>query len=59
MTDDPIVAEIRRARAKMLAECGGDLEQLMDRLAERENEDRSRLVASPAELRKKIMPLAS
>lgn len=31
MTNDPIVDEIRRTRERLLAECGGDLERLLDR----------------------------
>jgi hypothetical protein len=42
--DDPIVAEIHRTREKLLAECDGDIEKLMDRLASREETDRSRVL---------------
>ena len=44
MIDDPIVEEIHGVRAKILAECDGDLEKLMDRLAQREAVDSDRLV---------------
>jgi hypothetical protein len=44
--DDPIVAEIHKTREKLLAECGGDIEKLMDLLASRENADRSRVVSA-------------
>ena len=44
--DDPIVEEIHRVREKLLEECGGSLERLMDRLKAREDEDRSRLVVT-------------
>ena len=29
MIDDPIVAEVRAIRAKMLSDCGGDLDKLI------------------------------
>jgi cytidylate kinase len=45
MVDDPMVEEIHRIREKLLNECGGDLEKLMDRLKAREIEDRSRIVS--------------
>lgn len=41
--EDPIVEEIHRTREKLLAECGGDLEKLMDRLQAREAEDAHRV----------------
>jgi len=43
--DDPIVAEIHRTREKLLQECGGDIEKLMDRLASHEETDRSRVLS--------------
>ncbi len=42
MTDDPIVEEIHQIRARLLAECNGDLDQLLDRY--RQSEDRDRVV---------------
>lgn len=45
MINDPLVEEIHRIREKLLDECGGDLEKLMDRLKAREAEDRSRMVS--------------
>ena len=42
--EDPIVAEIHKVREKLLAECGGDLDKLMDRLASREREEGSRVI---------------
>jgi len=44
--EDPIVEEIHRTREKLLAECGGDLEKLMDRLQAREAEDAHRVVST-------------
>jgi hypothetical protein len=43
MQDDPIVEEVHEARRKLLEECGGDLEALMNRLKEREGEDFPRI----------------
>lgn len=52
MQDDPIVEEIHEVRRRLLEECGGDLEVLMDRLKRREKEeDPSRLVANPSEVK--------
>lgn len=44
MTNDPIVEEVQRVRARLLAECGGDLHKLMDRLKEQEDRDTERRV---------------
>jgi len=43
--EDPFVAEVHEVREKMLRECGGDLERLMDRLKAREEEDRALVVS--------------
>jgi hypothetical protein len=43
--EDPFVDEIHKVREKLLEESGGDLNRLMDRLASREREDRSRVIA--------------
>ena len=48
MKHDPIVEEIHQARQKILEECHGDLDQLLDRLKTAEIQDRSRLVALEA-----------
>jgi hypothetical protein len=45
MNKDPIVEEIHRIREKMLEECGGDLEKLMDQLKENESKHKGRLVS--------------
>jgi hypothetical protein len=45
MNTDPIVEEIHQIREKMLEECGGDIEKLMDRLKLRESKDKNRLVS--------------
>ena len=46
MKHDPIVEEIHQTRQKLLEECGGDLNQLMDRLKAAEIQDRSRVVST-------------
>ena len=45
MQNDPFVEEIHEIRRKLLDECGGDLDKLMDRLKEREAQDSSRIVS--------------
>lgn len=47
--EDPFVEEVHRVRERLLQECGGDLEQLMDRLKAREEEDRSRVTSEVGE----------
>ncbi len=42
MNNDPIVEEIHRIRGRLLAECNGDLDQLLDRY--KKSEDRDRVV---------------
>ena len=44
MNHDPIVAEIHHVRQRMLAECHGDLDQLLDRLQAAERLDGDRLL---------------
>ena len=44
MKDDPIVEEIHQVRQKLLAECNGSLEQLLDRLQTAEPADGVRVV---------------
>jgi len=43
-SDDPFLREIHETRERLLEECGGDLETLMDRLQNREQEDSARVV---------------
>ena len=45
MNRDPIVDEVRQARQKILEDCGGDLENLLDRLKAAEAQDRDRVVS--------------
>ena len=42
--DAPIVEEVRRARERLFQLCGGDIDQLLDRLQAAEAQDRHRLV---------------
>lgn len=46
---DPIVAEVRKAREELLAEVGFDLEAFCRRLQERQERSEHRLVESPAD----------
>lgn len=45
MIEDPIFEEIHQTRARMLADCGGDLDRLLDRYQSSEDQDRKRLVS--------------
>ena len=42
---DPIVEEIHRIRQKLLEECDGDIEKLMDRLKKMESDHRGQIVS--------------
>ena len=44
MKGDPIVEEIHQVRQRMLAECNGSLDQLLDRLQTAEAADGNRVV---------------
>lgn len=46
MKRDPIVEEIHQTRQKLLEECGGDLNQLMERYKAAEKQDQDRLVST-------------
>ena len=46
MDADPIVAELHQIRRGVQAECGGDLEMLLDRWQAAEAQDRHRLVSA-------------
>lgn len=59
MIDDPIVEEVHRIRERLLAERGGDLDTLMERIRQRENEDECYFVNSPEELKASHLRLAS
>jgi len=54
--EDPFVEEIHRIREKLLEECGGDIEKLMDRLVAREREDRSHVMADLQEAKAPSSP---
>ena len=59
MRNDPIVEEVHRARERLLAECEGDLDKLMDSLQERESQESGPLVEDVRELKAAKRPLAS
>jgi len=42
--DDPIVEEVRQARRRILAECGGDVDRLIGRLRAADSKDKDRHV---------------
>lgn len=44
MINDPIVDEIHQIRARLLDECNGDLDQLLDRYKASEDQNRGRMV---------------
>ena len=46
--DDPVVAEIHAIREKMLADCGGDLRLLMERVRQRQRASGRRVRPLPA-----------
>lgn len=45
MKKDPIVEEVHRVREKILDECGGNIEKLMDKLKARERNHKPRLIS--------------
>lgn len=49
MQQDPLVEEIHEVRRKLLEDCGGDLERLMDRLQSREGQEPARVVSDLGE----------
>ena len=46
MNRDPIVEEVHQTRQKLLDECGGDLDRLLDRLKASEKQDRGYRVST-------------
>jgi hypothetical protein len=48
MKNDPIVEEVRNARQKILEECGGDLQAVMDRYKDAEKEHSGRMITKKA-----------
>lgn len=55
MNDDPIVAELQDIRARLLEECGGDIEKLLDRYKSLEKSDAERVVDLEEVLRRKSL----
>ena len=51
--EDPVVAEIHAIRAKMLADCGGDHEKLMQQVRERQKTSGRKIIAAPSATRSK------
>lgn len=47
MADDPIVDEVRRARARLAERCDHDLRKIVEYIKERERESGHRLVSRP------------
>ena len=45
--DDPVVAEIHAIRSALLDECGGDIKELMRRVAERQKQSGHRVITEP------------
>ncbi len=45
--EDPVVAEIHRIRAKMLAECGGDHRKLMESVGRRQELSGRKIIRAP------------
>jgi len=58
MKNDPIVDEIRQARAEIFNACENDLEKLFDRYQQAENKDQDRIVSLEAlrAKRKTLLP---
>ena len=46
MNRDPVVEEVHQTRQKLLKECGGDLDRLLDRVKASEKDDHSRVVTN-------------
>lgn len=53
MKPDPIVAEVRKARAEIFRQCGGDVAKLFERLR---REDAARQAALPRPGKRKRSP---
>ncbi len=46
--EDPVVAEIHAIRAKMLADCDGDHQKLMQQVRERQKSSLRKIIAAPS-----------
>jgi len=46
--EDPVVAEIHAIRAKMLADCDGNHEKLMQQVRKRQRSSRRQTIAAPS-----------
>ena len=56
MWEDPIVAEVHRTRAEILAEFGGDFGKYIDYLRKREQEHPERLISAEELKRRARIP---
>jgi hypothetical protein len=45
--EDPVVAEVHAIRAKMLADCGGDHEKLMQLVRDRQKASSRKILSAP------------
>jgi hypothetical protein len=54
--EDPIVDEIHKTRERLLDECGGDIDRLMDRIQAKEQADHDRLVRDLKQLKAPAAP---
>lgn len=52
MIDDPIVDEVRKARQRIFAECGGQLERLIERFKAADSQNERGLV-TPEDVKKR------
>lgn len=59
MTNDPIVDEVHRTRAKLLAESAGDLDRYMDRLQVLEKTEQRLVIKSVDDLRSRVKTVVS
>ncbi len=48
---DPVVAEIHAIRAKMLADCHGDHQKLMQQVRERQKASDRKIISAPVDAR--------
>jgi len=49
--EDPVVAEIHAVREKMLADCDGDHQKLMQRVRERQKASGRKTISAPVDVR--------
>jgi hypothetical protein len=59
MMDDPIVGEVHETRRRIVNECGGDVERLIERMKAAEVKDADRLVSVEEVEQRRDAPVAS